>query len=280
MAASVSLLRDLLGVNALMFPLNGEEPNSINKILDFYGAIKSIQNSIKKGLHLFETTSAKDRGNCSGFLCSSLSAANIKSNILWISERRSGEGGSLYGPGLNDVGLDPSSVLLVETQSSSDVLWAAEEGLRSKAIGAVVAEISSSARALDLTASRRLALRSERSGVPAYLLATGEGLGATAARTRWRVTGAPSRLAPGPSLLGYPAWTVELLKNRDGPCGRQVLGFAPELRRFFPIGDSHDATNRRGSRFKAPLHDRTNLAEPLIVRLNTTRRRVDEADRR
>jgi hypothetical protein len=64
--------------------------------------------------------------------------------------------GAPYGHGLVQLGLDAGRLLLVETKSDKDALWALEEALRSQARPAMVA--GAVAGGLDLTTSRRLNL--------------------------------------------------------------------------------------------------------------------------
>jgi protein ImuA len=141
--------------------------------------------------------------------------------------------------------LDPSDLLMVAARNPVDALWAAEEGLGSGAVAAVICELIDSAGRLDLTATRRLALRSEAAGVPACLVMVGaRSMQATAARTRWRIASAPSTARPFPRLLGAPVWDVELLKNRDGPCGRRRVGFCPRQRRYVEVAPEPESTGR------------------------------------
>ena len=78
--------------------------------------------------------------------------------ILWC--RPAGSKARLYGPGLAAVGLDSSRFLLVAARSPAALLWAAEEGLRSKALAAVMIK----GAAPDLAAQRRLQLAAQAGG--------------------------------------------------------------------------------------------------------------------
>ena len=78
----------------------------------------------------------------------------------------------LFAPALAAVGLHPDRVIYAETHRGSEVLAVAEEGLRQKGLAGVVAEVAR----LGLTASRRLQLAAEESGVPALII------------RRWRTT--------------------------------------------------------------------------------------------
>ncbi|HEY8433694.1 MAG TPA: recA-like protein, partial [Sphingomicrobium sp.] len=102
--------------------------------------------------------------------------------LLWVQERMAIlEGGRIHPPGL------PSRNLIhVEARDAKDALWAMEEGLRCSALSCVIGEIWGDPRALDFTATRRLAVASERSGVAAFLIRLGGHANLSGARMRWR----------------------------------------------------------------------------------------------
>jgi protein ImuA len=112
-------------------------------------------------------------------------------------------------------------VVYAETFRERDVLAVMEEGLREKGLAAVIGEVTH----LGLTASRRLQLACEASGVPAFALrrwwtvAEKELTGLpSAAVTRWRISPFTSHAPPAPGL-GRARWHVELLRCRGGdPC--------------------------------------------------------------
>ena len=71
-----------------------------------------------------------------------------------------------------------------------------EEGLRCAALSAVIGELWGDPRALDFTATRRLAVAAERSGVPCWLVRLGGTANLSGARMRWRIASAPSLANP------------------------------------------------------------------------------------
>lgn len=73
-------------------------------------------------------------------------------------------------------GHNPDRIILVTTSDTLSVLRAAADILGCSGIGAVVIEPWGDARALDLTASRRLVLAAETSGITAFILAGQGGL--------------------------------------------------------------------------------------------------------
>ena len=142
--------------------------------------------------------------------------------VLWVQDRMTRvETGLPYAPGLARFGLVQGRVLTICASKPANVLWAMEEGLKCAALGAVVGEVWGDPKALDFTATRRLAMRAERSGIAVFLIRFGAEAGISAARQRWRVTSASS--APDPHDLrapGKPHWQVELFRSRDAKPGK------------------------------------------------------------
>ncbi len=142
--------------------------------------------------------------------------ARLDRPVLWCTARR-----DLHAPGLACAGLHPDRVIHAAAPDERAVLLAMEEALRHPGLSAVVGEVSR----LGMTASRRLVLAAERSGVMALALRRRqegkpeepglERTGLTAAATRWRVTPAPSPALPVPGL-GRACWRVELTRCRGG----------------------------------------------------------------
>lgn len=149
--------------------------------------------------------------------------------VLWVQNPTSaGEAGRLHAPGLFAFGLDPQRIITLTARSMQETLWALEEGLSCQGLGAVVGDIRGYSKALNLTATRRLALRAAEARVPVFFLKTSAPEEASAARSRWKVTPAPSRpLANYQYGLGNAAWRLELTKNRDGPTGTWTLEWNP-----------------------------------------------------
>ena len=152
-----------------------------------------------------------------GFVLSHL--ARGAAPVLWIQDRQSCRetGRPCVG------GLEGRSVLMLHLARPLDVLIAAEEGLRCKALSAVVAEIYGNPPALDFTATKRLALRAEATGVPCWLIRHGGVPDLSAARDRWRVGSLPSAPNPDDAMApGDPRWRVELFRSRDKQPGLWV----------------------------------------------------------
>lgn len=165
-------------------------------------------------LHEVVASEADDAAAGAGF--ASMLGRRIGGAIVWL---RVGKGDAgLYPPGLSEVGVDPDSVLLVLTADAADLLRAAGEVTRCSAVGVAVIELWGDPGRIDLTASRRLALAAEGSGVTPLLLRIAADPVPSAARTRWGVRAAPSTplAADAP---GMPALDLELLRQRGGPAG-------------------------------------------------------------
>ncbi|MFL6720944.1 MAG: ImuA family protein [Sphingomonas sp.] len=137
--------------------------------------------------------------------------------LLWVQERMAIiESGRIHPPGL------PSENLIhVEARDARDALWAMEEGVRCSCLSAVIGEIWGDPRALDFTATRRLAVAAERSGTPCWLVRLGGSANLSGARMRWRIASAPSLVnALDPRAPGTPAADAELFRARGAPPGR------------------------------------------------------------
>lgn len=167
--------------------------------------------------------------------------ARLGGTVFWIMRWR-----DLFAPSLGLAGLHPDRVILVEAGSDVNVLIAMEECLRHPGLGGVVGEVGR----MTLTASRRLQLAAEQSGVPAFALrraaptdALAEG---SAAVTRWRVRAAPSEDLGMPSL-GRPRWELSLERARGGePAAWLVEGCDAEGR--LAIAAQHADDRAAGAR--------------------------------
>jgi protein ImuA len=155
-------------------------------------------------------------------------AARGQARVLWIAEDMAlGESGTPYGPGLDAFGLAPERLLTVSAARPRDLLWAMEEALRCRAIGAVIGEVRDSA--IITVALRRLSLAAAESGALALLLRGAPANDASTVATRWIVGAAPSAPAHGP---GPPCFATHLVRNRRGPLGSWILQWSDSDERF------------------------------------------------
>ena len=137
--------------------------------------------------------------------------------LLWLrtdaAQKRTGQ---LHASGLGELGFDPASLLLGLLPDEPALLRAAAEATRCGGLGALLVECWGPMRGLDLTASRRLLLAAEASGVPVFLLRIAAGPSASAAETRWRAAPALSAALEA-DAPGLPTFTLELERRRAGP---------------------------------------------------------------
>lgn len=156
----------------------------------------------------------------SGFAAASAFAASIAGRlakpVVWCTTSP-----DFYAPGLAQVGLPASCLVVVRARSEKDVLAVMEEALRHASVGCVIGETPR----LDLTTSRRLQLAAESGASLALTLRRrrkNTELEPIAAATRWRVSAAPSTPSRIPRLsawAGRGRWTLELLRSRSGHTG-------------------------------------------------------------
>jgi protein ImuA len=178
-----------------------------------------------------------------GFL---LAQIDPQKPLLWVQDRMAIlESGRVHPPGL------PSQNLIhVEARDARDALWAMEEGVRCSALSAVIGELWGDPRVLDFTATRRLAVASEKSGTPCWLVRLGGTANLSGARMRWRIGSAPSLVPPLDTRApGTPAWDAELFRARGMPPGRWSI--AHEAGRFHLVAASGDRTLGEKQRLSA-----------------------------
>ncbi|MEM7192163.1 MAG: hypothetical protein AAF405_04745 [Pseudomonadota bacterium] len=104
--------------------------------------------------------------------------------VLWCMTRQEAqEWGRPYGPGLLESGIDPARVLIVEARNANDAAFAIEEGLKSAALSACLAQTNIKTPLM----ARRLGLAARAAQTPCFLL-TGHGEARVPGTlTRWRI---------------------------------------------------------------------------------------------
>ena len=175
-----------------------------------------------------------------------LAQVDASKPILWVQDRMAIlESGRIHPPGL------PSRDLIhVEARDARDALWAMEEGVRCPALSCVIGELWGDPRALDFTATRRLAVTSEHSGTPCWLVRLGGTANLSGARMRWRIASTPSLANPlDPRAPGLPAWDAELFRARGFPPGRWNV--AHEAGAFHLVAGAGDRTLGEIERLRA-----------------------------
>lgn len=169
-------------------------------------------------LHQIHEGGPRGRYAASAVLFAGGILARLDGPVLWCLHSR-----DLFAPALARVGLHPDRVVYCETWRDTEVLPAMEEGLRHRGLAGVVGELTRMA----LTPSRRLQLAAEGSGVTALVLhrvCAGESAEPepSAARTRWRVSPAPSG-SGGDRHMGRPRWRLDLQRCRGGAPGSWIV---------------------------------------------------------
>ena len=156
-----------------------------------------------------------------GFVLARLARADAP--ILWIQDRLSRkEAGEPYLAGIGTA----RPIIMVDLSRAADVLWAMEDGLRCKALGAVIGEIWGDPPVLDFTATKRLAMRSEASNVPCWLMRRAASPNLSAARERWRVASLPAARDPHDAQSpGLPRWSLDLFRSRHSKPGQWVATY-------------------------------------------------------
>jgi protein ImuA len=179
-------------------------------------------------------------GAWAGFL---LAQTAREKPLLWVQDRMAIiESGRIYPPGLGDIEL-----IHVEARDARLALWAMEEGVRCSCLSGVIGELWGDPAALDFTATRRLAVAAERSGVPCWLVRLAGTANLSGARMRWRIASGPSIANPlDPRAPGTPAWDAELFRARGYQPGRWSIAHeAGAFRLVAPAGGGAMAQDER-----------------------------------
>jgi protein ImuA len=91
---------------------------------------------------------------------------------------------------------------------------------------------------LDFTASRRLQLAVEQSGVTGFIVRKQTSHPqVNACISRWKITSLPSFNRDQVPGVGFPRWNIELLKIRNGQPGTWQVEWTPGLLRSLPVHD-------------------------------------------
>lgn len=173
----------------------------------------------KKAIHEFITVFSEHAAACDGFIAGLLAVLmEGGAACLWVSTSR-----RLFPASLKAFNVEPERIIFMDVKTEKDVLWIMEEALKCEGLAAVVAELNH----LDFTASRRLQLAVEESGVTGFILRKDASKAVSAiAAARWLISPVPSNAEDGLPGLGFPRWQVDLQKVRNGNPGSWVLEWA------------------------------------------------------
>lgn len=148
-----------------------------------------------------------------------------KGASVWISSCR-----MIFPPALRSFGIEPDRIIFVDINNEKHLLWALEEALKCNGLAAVIGELPE----ISFTASRRLQLAVEQSSVTGFILRhQPRNLNTTACVSRWKITPLASEWEDAMPGVGFPRWSVELIKIRNGKPGVWELEYAGG--RFRPI---------------------------------------------
>jgi protein ImuA len=166
-----------------------------------------------------------------------LGQAGVARSVLWVRQGEfAREAGMLSPVGLTEMGISPSSFVLVASRNPLAALQAALEGARTPRLGAVILELWGEAKAYDLAASRRLSLAAKASGLRVLVARIADAVTPSAAETRWRLRALPSH-GLAANAPGGPAFELSLLRARDGREGlRYHLEWDRDACRFIARG--------------------------------------------
>lgn len=170
-------------------------------------------------VHEFYTAELEDAAAAAGFAMGLALQRIACGSIMWLRSRPAVHAAGVFqANGWAELGGRSGDAVVGVVSDTVTLLRAAVDALRSSALEAVIVEGWGPMPELDLTASRRLALAAEKSGVPLFLLRGDARPMPSAAQTRWEVAAAPSRALPG-NAPGRPTFDITLLRQRSGPCG-------------------------------------------------------------
>lgn len=169
-------------------------------------------------LHEVFTLRENDAGVGAGFAVAQALVADALP-LLWLrTDGGERAGGPLHAAGLAGIGLDIVALLLGVVPDEAALMRAAADAARCAGLGTVIVEARGPAPGIDLTATRRLMLAAESSGVTVVMLRIAATPVPSAAATRWGVGAAPSTALEA-DAPGLPAFDLELLRQRGGPAG-------------------------------------------------------------
>ena len=171
-------------------------------------------------LHEIFAATPGDAPNAMGFaVVMALSLLPPGAPLLWLRLAKMEREAALYGPGLAAMGIDPGRIVLGRLPDTLAVLRAGVDVLRCTSAGAVIMDLPGRVRELDLTATRRMVLAAEASGVTPILLRSNAQPVPSAAYSRWSVRSAPSLALPA-NAPGHTGFSVTLVRHRDGAAGQ------------------------------------------------------------
>lgn len=195
---------------------------------------------VRGGLHEIFAADVEDGSAAIAFAAMlAVRATRDHKPLLWVREDRGvRNAGVLHAPGLIEIGCDPDRIVIVTARDTLGLLRAGVDSIKCGQAGAVVLEPWGKAAALDLTASRRLAMAAAASGVFTLVVRVEATPMPSAAQSRWQVSAASS-IPLAANAPGHPAFDIALLRHRGGIAGFEArLEWNRDYRHFAPLSGS------------------------------------------
>lgn len=210
-------------------------PAGLPLALGHAGIDAALGGGVTRGrLHEIFAETSDDAGSAAGFaaMLAALAMRQAASaggvTTIWLREQAAqARSGCLHAPGLAELGLDPGRMILGVLDDPTALLRVAGDVVRCAGVDVAVVELWRSPRVLDLTATRRLAVAAEQSGVTVLMLRAEAEPTPSAAQTRWSVASASAAPLEA-DAPGFPTLDLHLLRQRAGPSG---LGWRVEWNR-------------------------------------------------
>ena len=229
MSARMSTLASLRGdIERLEAHGDGYAPNKV--ALGHAGADATLRGGLAAATVHEVFSAGHQSAAATGFIAGLAGRLAPRRPLVWVRQDFSEiELGALSMSGWAELGLDPRCVVSVRAADVDTALRTAADALACDAVGAVVLELWGEVRQLDLTASRKLTLAAQASGVTGLLLRVAAQPLPSTAESRWIVRAAhsppaaPLTLAAPGSAWGAPVFDAELVRNRHGPLGRWIM---------------------------------------------------------
>jgi protein ImuA len=199
----------------------GERPSEAGRFATGHeGLDAALGGGLARGrVHELFAAEMDDVASATGFAAMLALRATEGKPILWLkSDEAERRGGRFHAPGFAELGGDPDTLVLGLAPDGKALLRGAVDATRCSGLGAVIVECWGKCPKLDLTASRRLSLAAEQSGVTLLMLRLQAEPSPSATDTRWAVSAAPSRVLEA-NAPGLPMFEIELLRRRAGPSG-------------------------------------------------------------
>ena len=229
-----TLRSPLVGEHApLAAPRGGQCSTPLPHSLPLLALPQTHLNKLKRGgLHELRPEAYRDGPAALGFALAMIAEQarepRPRDLVLWCLTRSAArEWGRPYGPGLRAFGLDPALFLIVEARTVEDAAWALEEGLKSRVLGAALAQAEIKAP----LAARYLSLAAQTARTPCLLLSSHQHPGLAGTLTRWRIAARSSAEAPfDANAPGAASWQLTLERCRGEAPGRSfIVEFNHEL---------------------------------------------------